>query len=105
MAVGSQGPPSLCNTGLRRATGGRRAHQLTCQSNQVNITEYIRRFVYSSIVFISVFFNHLSALKYIFLPPIPSGFQQMRGSAGMYITSLATPFTSAAWTVSPALAP
>lgn len=56
VAVGSQGPPSLRYTGLWRATGGCWAHQRSCESNQVSVTDYVTRFVYC--VRFTCFYSH-----------------------------------------------
>lgn len=62
VAVGPQGPPPLCYPGLWRPPGGYGAHQLTCESNQVNIPEYTRWFLRCRTV-LSTFSNHLPASR------------------------------------------
>lgn len=62
VAVGPQGPPPLCYPGLWRPPGGNGAHQLTCESNQVNIPECTRWFLHGRIV-LSTFSNHLHVVS------------------------------------------
>lgn len=97
MAAVPQGPSSLCDSGFRRPAGVCGALQLTCQSNQVRTSDFIAVFMLFFVI--SRMCHHLSPTW------LHTGSPLTKGSVGIRITSPATPFTSAVWTVSRAPAP